>query len=196
MLQALKTQLAICPTVFRNRELPIFRYTYILIPFRDVYKPFVDDEGWNGVSSCADPLDDCYPLSIAWLDNFRLRSSFGTSDDLQGRSNTHLKASFIEVLYVIVVDAVLGFSILKQLEPRVDNLRIFWEFPLVVFGQLKAIMSSLELVTGFLAHHLPIASPPGTGKSLFAISATSHNWRANPGEFRSRIYRTTICSSV
>ena len=126
VLQPLKTQLAICPTVLRYRELPDFRCTYLLVPCRDVYNP----------------LDDCYPLSIAWLDEFRSSASLGTSNDFRGRSDTHLKASFIEVVDVIVLDAVLGFGILNKLELRLDSLGVFLDFSLIVFCSIK---SHLEL---------------------------------------------------
>jgi hypothetical protein len=104
-----------------------------------VYNAFEDDEGWeDGVFSCADLLDDYYPLSIAWLDEFRSRASLGACDDRWRRSNIRLKASSIEFVYVIIVDAVLGFGIISKVEPRLDYPRIFLEFPLVLFCSIES----------------------------------------------------------
>ena len=46
-------------------------------------------------------------------------------------------------MYVFVIDAVLGFSILNELKPRANNLRILLEYPLTV---LYSIKSYFELI--------------------------------------------------
>jgi hypothetical protein len=54
-----------------------------------------------------------------------------------------LKACFIEVVHVIVVDAVLGFGVLYQLEPRANYLWVLLEYSLAI---LCSIERHLELI--------------------------------------------------
>jgi hypothetical protein len=49
----------------------------------------------------------------------------------------YLEARLIKVVHVIVVDAVLGFSVLYQLEPRADSLWIFLQYPLPIVDLIK-----------------------------------------------------------
>jgi hypothetical protein len=73
---------------------------------------FIDDERRDRIPSRVDTLDNCNLLAIAWLNKLWPNTSLCTCDDLYLANNTHLKACLVEVVYVVVVDAVLGFSIL------------------------------------------------------------------------------------
>ena len=73
---------------------------------------FVDDERWDRISSRADALDDCNPLAIAWLNKLRSSASLCTRDDLYRANHAYLEASLVKVMYVVIVDAVLSFSLL------------------------------------------------------------------------------------
>jgi hypothetical protein len=72
----------------------------------------VDDERRGCVPSSADALDHCNPLAIAWLNKLRLSASLCTCDDLYRANYAHLEASLVKVVHVVVIDAVLGFSLL------------------------------------------------------------------------------------
>jgi sorbitol-specific phosphotransferase system component IIBC len=52
-------------------------------------------------------------------------------------------ASLVKVVYVVVMDTVLGFSILHQLEPRANYLWILLEYSLSIFCSIEG---HLELI--------------------------------------------------
>ena len=52
-------------------------------------------------------------------------------------NDIYYKASLIKVIYVVVIDAVLGFSIHNKLKLRANNLRILLEYPLTVLYSIK-----------------------------------------------------------
>jgi hypothetical protein len=64
------------------------------------------------------------------------------------------------------------------------------------FARLNAIFSFSERVTNLLGQHLPTGPSPRIASSLLAISATSESRGANPRESRSRIYCSSVPSSV
>jgi hypothetical protein len=72
----------------------------------------VDNEGRGRVPSSADALDHCNLLAIAWLNKLRSSASLCTCDDLHRANHAHLEASLVKVVHVVVVDAVLSFSLL------------------------------------------------------------------------------------
>jgi hypothetical protein len=72
----------------------------------------VDNEGRGRVLSSADALDYCNLLAIAWLNKLRLSAFLCTCDDLYRANYAYLEASLVKVVYVVVVDAVLSFSLL------------------------------------------------------------------------------------
>jgi hypothetical protein len=104
---------------------------------------FVDDERRGRIPSSADALDDCNPLAIAWLNKLWLSASLCTCDNLYRANNTYLKACLVKVVYVVVVDAVLGFGILYQLKPRANCLWILLEYSLPVICSIERY---LELI--------------------------------------------------
>jgi hypothetical protein len=115
----------------------------LFVPSRDVDASFVDDERWGRIPSSADALDNCNPLAIAWLNKLWPSASLYTCNNLHRANDAHLKACFVKVVHVVVVDAVLGFGVLYQLEPRANCLWILLEYPLAV---LCSIERHLELI--------------------------------------------------
>ena len=47
-------------------------------------------------------------------------------------------------MYVVVIDAVLGFSIRNKLKPRANNLRILLEYPLTVLCSIKSYFKLIQ----------------------------------------------------
>ena len=63
--------------------------------------------------------------------------SLKTSNNLYRPNNTYLETSLIEVIYVIIVYAVLSFSLLNKLKPHANYLRIFLEYSLPILYLIK-----------------------------------------------------------
>jgi hypothetical protein len=105
--------------------------------------PFVDDERRGCIPSSVDTLDNCNPLAIAWLNKLWSSASLRTCNNLHEANNAHLKACLIEVVYVVIVDAVLGFGVLYQLELHTNYLWILLKYSLAV---LCSIERHLELI--------------------------------------------------
>jgi len=87
--------------------------------------PFIDNKRWDRVPYGADTLDNGNPLLIAWLDKLWLSTSLSASNHFYRPNDAHLEASLVKVVYIIVGNAVLNFSLLYKLKLRVNNLWIF-----------------------------------------------------------------------
>jgi len=59
----------------------------------------------------ADSLDDHHPLSIAWLHQSQPAGSVGAGDELGSRDYAYLKAYLVEIVDIIINNAVLGHCI-------------------------------------------------------------------------------------
>jgi len=99
--------------------------------------PFIDNKRWGYVPSGADALDNGNPLLIAWLNKLRLSTSLRTCNNFYRPNNAHLEACLVKIVYIIILDAVLGFSLLNKLKPRVNYLRISLEYSLTVLYLIK-----------------------------------------------------------
>jgi hypothetical protein len=74
--------------------------------------PLVDNKGRDRVPSSADALNVCNLLAVAWLDQLRTSASLCACNNLYRANYAYLEASLIKVVHVVVVDAVLSFSLL------------------------------------------------------------------------------------
>jgi hypothetical protein len=113
MAQPLQTKRFICPAILRHRELLLRRHFSLLVSGRDVDASFVDDKRWGTKSSRADALDDCHPFLITWLDRLRWSTSLSVCGNFHGPNDANLGASLIKLVYVLNVDAILGFGLIQ-----------------------------------------------------------------------------------
>ena len=90
------------------------------------------------------------PLPITWLDKLRPNTSLRACNNFHRPNNTHLEASLIKVMHIIIVDAILGYCLLYKLEPRAYYHRVLLLDPLDV---LCAIERHLEPL---LTRHKPL----------------------------------------
>ena len=92
--------------------------------------------------SGADALDSSNLLLIAWLNEIRMSTSFWACDNFYRANDAYLEACLVKVVHVVVhvvlVDAVLGFGLLYQLEPRANHLRVFLLYPLTVLCLIES----------------------------------------------------------
>ena len=77
-------------------------------------------------------LNDCCPLLIAWLDLLWSSPSLRSCDNCSGGYLAYYEACLVEVVRVVILDAILGFDIGYQARPALDQLRILAEGSLVV----------------------------------------------------------------
>jgi hypothetical protein len=94
--------------------------------------PFINNKRWGCIFSGTDALDNSNLLLIAWLNEFRLSTSFKTHDNFYRPNNAYLEACLVKVIYVVVLDTVLNFSFFNKLKPHANYLRIFLEYFLTV----------------------------------------------------------------
>ena len=64
--------------------------------------------------------------------------SLRTSNNLYSPNNPYLEASLIKVIYIIIINAVLCFSLLNKLKLRANYLRTFLEYSLIVLYLIKS----------------------------------------------------------
>ena len=75
VLQPLQTKRIVCPSILRDRELPITRYICLLILYRDVNTALVDNEGGDCIPSSTNALDYCNPFTVTRLNKLRPSTS-------------------------------------------------------------------------------------------------------------------------
>jgi hypothetical protein len=104
---------------------------------------FIDDE-WRGrISSRANSLDHCNPFAITWLNKLRPSTSLRASYDFHSPNHSHLKACFVEVVDVILIDTKFSYCLTYKRELSANNLGIFLEYSLPI---LRSIEYHFELI--------------------------------------------------
>jgi hypothetical protein len=109
----------------------------LLVLRREVVARLKDNKGRNSLTFGVDALYDCCLLSIAWLDCLWPSLSLRSCNNCSCRYLAHHKASLVEVIGVVVLDAILGFDIGYEAELALDYLRILAEGSLVVILLIK-----------------------------------------------------------
>jgi hypothetical protein len=91
-----------------------------------------DNKGRNSLTFSVDALYNYCLLSIAWLDYLWPSSSLRSCNNCSCRYLAYHKASLVEVIGIVVLDAILSFDIGYEAEPALDYLRILAEGSLIV----------------------------------------------------------------
>ena len=112
VLQPLQTKLIVCPAVFRDSDDPVVRYTWLLVPGREVVLALEDDEGWDSPPHRVDAFNDTSPLSVTLLHCLWSPATLRACDDSSCRYDAHHKARLVKVVGVFIQDTILGFGIL------------------------------------------------------------------------------------
>jgi hypothetical protein len=84
-----------------------------------------------------DILDNSNLLSIARLNELRSNTSLRTSNNFYRPNYAYLEAYLVEVMYVVIINAVLSFGLLHKLEPRANYLRILLLYPLPILCSIE-----------------------------------------------------------
>ena len=63
--------------------------------------------------------------------------SFKTHNNFYRPNNAYLEACFIKVVYIIILDTVLDFSLLNKLKLYINYFRIFLKYSLIVLCLIK-----------------------------------------------------------
>ena len=98
----------------------------------EVVSTLHDDERRDTPAVGIDALDYGNPFAIARLDLLSFAVTVGARNDYSGSDLVHHKAGLVEVVDILVLDAVLGLDVLEKTEPAGDLLRVFAEGPLIV----------------------------------------------------------------
>ena len=79
-----------------------------------------------------------------------MSTSFRTCNNFYRPNDAHLEACLVKVMHVVILNAVLSFSLLNKLKLRANYLRIFLEYSLTVLYLIKGYFCD-----GARARHLP-----------------------------------------
>ena len=109
------------------------------------------DERRDTLAVGIDALDHGNPFPITRLDFFSLPAPVDARHDYRGRDLAHHEAGLVEVVDILVLDAVLGLQVREERELACDFFRIFAEGPLIVVCTRKTrpeVSLSLNEVRG------------------------------------------------
>jgi len=120
------------PAIISYCNTPISWKVALSIPIGEVILPGQNDEWRNSLAQGVYSLDNCSPLSIARLGLFGLAAAVRGSDYYSGDNNTHYKAGFVEVVYIVIEDPVFNLYIVYKRKLLANNFWIFVFGPLVV----------------------------------------------------------------
>ena len=84
-----------------------------------------------------DTINRRCPFSIARLNGLWFTDPIGVRNHYPGSYYAHYKARLVEVIKVAVQDAVFRTYVNNQLEPWLNNCRIFAEASLVIIDAIK-----------------------------------------------------------
>ena len=124
--------LIIGPSILGWFNYPIAWEGAIGVPISEVVGTLHDDERRDTLAVGIDALDHGNPFPITRLDFFSLPAPVDARHDYRGRDLAYYKAGLVEVIDILVLDAVFRFKIHEKREPARDLFRIFAEGPLVV----------------------------------------------------------------
>ena len=84
--------------------------------------PFIDNKWWDCIPYSVNTLNNNNLLSIAWLNELQLSTSFKANNYFYKPNNAYLKASFIKVIYIIILNTIFIFSLFNKLKLHTNNL--------------------------------------------------------------------------
>jgi hypothetical protein len=132
VLPPVKTKLVSSPAVLRDSNHPVLRQIFLFVLACEVVGALEDDKGRNSPPFSINAVNNCCPLPIAWLDFLWFSSSLRSWNNCSSKCLAHHEACLVEVVRVVIQNAILGFGIGYQAEPALDYLRILAEGSIVV----------------------------------------------------------------
>jgi hypothetical protein len=130
------TKLIICPSIITKANQPI--RVDILIPLRLMDLAGEDDHGGKTPSRDINAFNNSNLFAIPWLySSYAACSMTGYSNNLYCIGHTHLEASFIKIIDILLGYTIFYYGIPNQTEPLTDNLWI------LTFGMLVVIFASI-----------------------------------------------------
>jgi hypothetical protein len=121
VLKPLESNFVSYPAIVTNSDSPISWDISFLVLGREVVLSSKDKKGWDRPASSVDCLDHRHLLPITWLDSLRSASPLCSCHDELSRDLAYHKASFVEVVYIIIIDAVRSLCLLYKLKPATDQ---------------------------------------------------------------------------
>ena len=91
-----------------------------------------DDEGGDGPAEGINSLDNRCPFAVARLGELCLATAIRGRNHHAREDDAHHEPSLVEVIDIIVHDAVLSFNVLHKRKPLANDLWIFALGPLVI----------------------------------------------------------------
>ena len=120
------------PAIVGGCDGPVGREVALGIPVGEVVLRSQDDEGGDGLAEGIDSLDHRCPFAVARLGQLCLATAIRGRNYHACEDDAHHEPSLIEVVDVVVHDAVLGLDVLYEGKPLANDLWILALCPLVV----------------------------------------------------------------
>ena len=97
-----------------------------------VYYCVKNNKCWNYNPLGIDSFNNYNLFLIAWLYSSRPAGPVGSSYNFSSCNNTHLAASFIKILDILIKNPILNFSVLNAFKPALNKYRTFIFCTLIV----------------------------------------------------------------
>ena len=137
MLDPVYTSLIRYPTIFSDSDRPVRWETAVFVLRCKVIFTRHNDKRWNRPALRIDALNYRYPFPITRLHLFGPDTPVRAYHDDCGRDNAHHKPSFVKVVDIRIVDAVLRDCVPYQRKPATNDSWIFTLSPLIVVLPLE-----------------------------------------------------------
>ena len=132
MLNPIQAYYISSPAIIGSCDAPVGWEVALGVLVGEVVLRSQDDEGRDGPAEGIDSLDHRCPFAVARLGQLCLATAIRGRNYHAYEDDAHHEPSLIEVVDVVVHDAVLGLDVPYEGKPLANNLRILALSPLVV----------------------------------------------------------------
>jgi hypothetical protein len=128
------------PAIVGSRDTPIGQEIALGIPVGEVVLRGQDNEWRDGSAKCIDALDYRCPFAVARLGQLRRATAIRGCNHHTRADNAHYKPCLVEVVDIVIYNAVLGLDVPYESKPFADDLWILALSPLVVVSMRLTCM--------------------------------------------------------
>ena len=121
-----------CPAIIGSCDTPVGWEVALGVPVGEVVLRSQDDEGGDGPAAGIDALYYRRPLAVARLGQLCLTTAIRGYNHHTREDNAHHEPSLVEVIDIVIHDAVLSLDISYESKLLANDIRILVLSPLVV----------------------------------------------------------------
>jgi len=110
------------PAIVRGCDTPVGQEVTLRIPVGKVVLYSQDDKWRDSLAKGIDSLDHHYPFAVARLGQLCLAIAIRGRNHYTYKDNSYYKSSLVEVIDIVIHDAVLGLDVSYESKPLANNL--------------------------------------------------------------------------